>query len=421
MQLCFILIYRLLFFPIFLCLMPYYLLKMWRRGGYKNGFLHRFGFVPKHSLNHIIWIQAVSVGEVEALQPLMELFKHHHYNVYLTTTTSTAYRIAHKKYADLASVIAYFPLDFWLFSKLAWHRIRPQAVILMESELWPEHLYQAICHNVDAYVVNGRCSDKSFAHYNYCKPVARILFSFLTKIFASSEIDAQRFRHFCPNIFIENTGNLKVDAALCHLQFQTQNLQLESLGEHWKQSTVLLGASTWPGEEKLLLDLYQEARKYDPHLRLILVPRHAERSQEIKKLLQTYSFTFCLRTEPSNDAEIYVVNTTGELYQFLSFANFVFIGKSLDPNRGGQTPIEAASLGKPMLYGPHMENFRAICKSLEAAHGAYRCKDAYEVKQTFLAWLKDPEVAKTYGTSALVWVQNNQGAAQRIFSSLKLI
>ncbi|MBR1844090.1 MAG: hypothetical protein IJ793_04450 [Opitutales bacterium] len=139
----FIAIYRLLFPPILLCVLPYYLLRMRKRGGYGKHFFNRFGWLPKPQLPSPVWIQAVSVGEIESLRPLLVTLKQRNIPVYLTTTTSTAFRIVEKKYASLVDTFGYFPLDFWLFSALARRRIGPRAILLTESELWPEHLFQA--------------------------------------------------------------------------------------------------------------------------------------------------------------------------------------------------------------------------------------------------------------------------------------
>lgn len=414
----FILVYRLLFFPVLFVLLPGYCLKIWRRGGYRRHFLHRFGFVPKNmSRKPTLWLQAVSVGEVEALQPLLELLQPH-YCIYLTTTTSTGFQIAQKKYRQLATYIAYFPLDFWSFSKRAWQRIHPDTICLMESEFWPEHLYQAFRRSCSVYLINGRCSDKTFSRYQKFPSIARLLLGYVTNVLAISEVDGGRFAAFCkPTTAIEVVGNLKVDAALHQLK-NKQTILRQHLGEAWTEATILLGASTWPGEEKCLIETFLEARKQHPSLRLILVPRHVERRYEVEQLLKIYPLKACLRTKPQLDADVYIVDTTGELRQFITLADIVFIGKSLAPNQGGQTPVEAASLGKPILYGPHMENFRTICQSLEAAKAACCCSDEKAVKMQIREWLSKPQVAAQFGQNALAWTHQNSGTTMRTFKIL---
>lgn len=413
----FIIAYRLLFFPIFLVLFPYYCIRMLKRGGYMRHLLHRFGFVPKNKKNApILWIQAVSVGELEALKPLLEQLKQRQHNVYLTTTTSTGFKIAQEKYGDLVDHVAYFPLDFWLFSSLAWHRIKPQKIILMESELWPEHLFQAYKRKVPVYLINARCSDKTFARYRTFPWVAKTCMRFLTKILASGDEDAQRFQQFCTNINVKVVGNLKIDAALSALDSAHLEITRENLGSSWLNATIVLGASTWEGEEEMLIRFYKKAQLLYPNLKLILVPRHVERTASIERTLQHYNIRYHLRTQQTPDSELLLVNTTGELKNFVALADIVFVGKSLEPNVGGQTPIEAAAFGKPIVYGPHMENFRTICLSLEASSGAIRCSNANAVEEQLFHWLKNPQDAQNCGLSAHQWANQSKGALYCVLS-----
>ena len=411
--------YRLLFIPILLCVLPYYLLRMRKRGGYRAHFFDRFGLLPRPKRSSPVWIQAVSVGETEALQPLLIKLKQRNVPVYLTTTTSTAFRIIEKKYASLVDTFGYFPLDFWLFSALAWRRIRPKTILLTESELWPEHLFQAAQHSVPVYLINGRCSDRAFSRHRRFLPIAQTLFGFLTKILACSTADAERFRALCPKHFpIVQSGNLKTDAAIQSAIATISGVLLEELGEKWQDASILLGASTWSGEEKMLVEFFLKARKEFPNVRLILVPRHVERTNEVKSLLQTYPISFCLRTQPMKNSDVYVVNTTGELRSFLQIADVVFIGKSFPPHYGGQTPIEAAVCGKPMVYGSHMENFTEICANLETTHAAVRCTDVRTLEKQLFYWLKHPKDAVTCGKAAKQWVYARQGATDVVLREI---
>lgn len=392
---------------------------MLKRGGYACHFFHRFGFVPKNKKNTpILWIQAVSVGELEALKPLLEQLKQRHQSVYLTTTTSTGFAIAQKKYSEWVDYIAYFPLDFWFFSALAWGRIKPQKVILMESELWPEHLFQAYKRGIPVYLINARCSDRTFARYRMCPWIAKTCMQFLTKILASGELDAQRFQFFCTDKKVKLVGNLKIDAAVSTLHSTHSNLLRQDFGSSWQNATILLGASTWDGEEEMLIRFYKKAFTSFPCLKLILVPRHVERTDAIERILKHYDLCYCLRTQPVKNTVVMLVNTTGELKNFVALADLVFVGKSLDPNFGGQTPIEAAAFGKPIVYGPHMENFRTLCTGLEKQGGAVRCADVYAVEKQLFYWLENPKEAQVFGTAAQQWIYKNKGALTRILAEL---
>jgi 3-deoxy-D-manno-octulosonic-acid transferase len=396
---------------------------MFRRGGYGTCWWHRLGFVPKNTTRMpTLWLQAVSVGEIEALFPLLTELKHRNICVYLTTTTSTGFQIARKRYADLAQYIAYFPLDFWLFNRIAWQRIHPILAVLMESELWPEHLHTAHKKNVKVLLINGRCSDRSFNYYKKIPRLSKWLLSHVEIILAASSQDRQRLITLgFSNGKISDIGNLKVDAAIAKLNEMDKNsIQREQLGMQWTNARILLGASTWPDEEKFLMELFLKAKERYPDLKLILVPRHVERVHEIVNLLKHYTSTYTLRSQLKKDADVCLVDTTGELNQFIRLADFVFVGKSLPPNQGGQTPIEAAVAGKPIAYGPHMQNFRAICQSLEQAEGAVRCSTEIEVQDCLLNWISQPQAAHTLGQRAQAWTQCNCGVTQRILKHINL-
>lgn len=413
-------LYRILFFPFFIVMLPFYLKRMVKRGGYGAFWWHRIGLVPVNiSGKKTLWIQAVSVGEIEALEPLIQQLKDR-YAIYLTTTTSTAFKVAHKRYEGKVAYIAYFPLDFCLFNKLAWRRIRPCAALLMESELWPEHLHSAKKYAVPLYLINARCSDRSYRRYQHVQKLANYLLSHFTKAFASSALDAQRYQALCPNLLCEVSGNLKVDAALARVVHQDVRISRQDVGEGWENATILLGASTWPAEEDFLIKTYLELKKLRDNLRLILVPRHVERTAEIEKILSAYELPYGLRSKGSSDASIYLVNTTGELGQFVRFSDFVFIGKSLFNNRGGQTPIEAAAYGKSMLYGPNMQNFKAICLGLESAGAAYCGANEEAIVSQLKQWIMDPDLAKSYGDAAARWIKMQQGATEKTVQGMGL-
>ena len=405
-------VYRLLFWPIFLCVLPYYLLKMLRRGGYGAYWWHRFGLVPTvpKTQSSVVWIQAVSVGEIESLEPLLLALRQRNLFIYLTTTTSTGLKIAQKKYGKLANQIAYFPLDF--FTPLAWHRIHPQLVLLVESELWPELLQSAYKKHVCVLLINGRCSDRSWSRYRRIPPLIRVLLKRLTYILAASELDRQRYCELgMPQDRVFNVGNLKVDAA------KTKFLSPKAITRkqlQWNRDLILLGASTWPGEEELLINVYLKAKTFCPNLKLLLVPRHVERAKEIVQLIKGHLLTCALWTQFNPSIGICIVNTTGDLNQFVALSDLIFIGKSLPPNAGGQTPIEAAVAGKAIIYGPNMQNFQSICQSLEQFHGALRCSSHQEVYARLLQWIQFPHLAQEFKQGAQYWVQTYANVTERI-------
>ncbi len=418
-------IYRILFLPLFLASCPYYFGRMIKRGGYAKDFSHRFGCVPvlppRRAGTHRLWIQAVSVGETEAVAPLLrELKNRGNVEVVLTTTTSTAYKIIREKYADLVTAYACFPMDFLPFSAKAWRHFDPSIAVLMESELWPEHLAQARRRGVPVFVMNARLSDRSFRRYRAFGFLTRRLLAQIRFICAGTKNDFERFRALgVPADKIEFTGNMKFDVAGGETFSESDAAALKRELGFPADAPVLLGSSTWPGEESMLLETFRRARERFSKLRLLICPRHAERRAEIAALLEKTDWKWFLRsrTKPEDvpaDADVCIADTTGELRRLTRLALLAFVGKSLPPNNGGQTPIECAALGVPVVYGPAMTNFKDVCRSLEDCGAAAKTRDAAEAEEKLLALLGDSETRAKMSAAAQAWHRGNQGATARV-------
>lgn len=425
-------LYRLLFLPALLIALPYYLFRMWRRGGYRKGFAHRFGLIerlpppPKGTIR--IWLQAVSVGEVLAIGPLLRtLVQDPSVEIVLTTTTSTGYAEARKRYGELTRFIGIFPLDFWPFNRSAWRRIQPGAIALTESELWPEHLHRAKRKKVPVFLINARLSDRSFRRYQSLQGLARRLLQNFTKIYAASSLDESRFCELgCPQSQVLPTGSIKFDVSVGQRLTQSERERLRAeLGfstDREKTPFVLVGASTWPGEEDALLDAQLMLRERGVDCRLLLVPRHAERGSSLAQNLAKQSLCWFQRSshrEPPAEIHIYLADTTGELTHLMQAGDLAFIGKSLPPNEGGQTPIEAAGLGLPVLLGPNMTNFHEVSQSLVRCGAARLVADASELGEACLELALDAKRRDRMHHSGLDWHTANRGSSQRIANDMK--
>ncbi|MEX0324640.1 MAG: 3-deoxy-D-manno-octulosonic acid transferase [Puniceicoccaceae bacterium] len=423
------LFYRILYLPGLLIGLPYYLFRMWRRGGYRKGFGNRFGSVgkvPPKSEKKRIWIQAVSVGELMAIEPMLrKLAEDDSIEVFLTTTTSTGYRVLESRLAPLTAWHGVFPLDFWLFSRSAWKRLHPDLAVLMEGELWPEHIYQAKQRNVPVVLVNARLSDRSFKRHLSFKGLTRHYYHRLDAILAGSETDRVRFAQlgWLPSEKLLSTGNLKLDVLQeADPSAEERDELLTELGFPVEETTLLLGSSTWAGEEAALIESYVKLRSQFPGLRLLIVPRHAERIKELESLVAEFPVQSHFRSKSKQapqGTEVYIADTTGELHMLTRFADLVFVGKSLPPNEGGQTPIESAALGKPMLFGPNMSNFRDIARRLAEA-GAVQVVESPEVLHASIhELLLDPDKRETMGRAAYAFIEANRGATGRIIEHIK--
>ncbi len=399
---------------------------MRRRGGYAEGFWHRFGeapvLPPKAAGAKRIWLQAVSVGEILAIAPLLEAFQREgHTEVYLTTTTSTGYRLAKEKYAALTVGIGYFPLDGWIFSRRAWRRVAPDLAILMEGERWPEHVSQARARGVPVISVNARMSDRSFKRSLRFKWALRSLTAGITRVLCASKRDEQRFKAlgFLPER-LQTTGNLKLDVDIPLMGDADKTALRRELGLPI-DGQVLLGSSTWAGEETALITALKAARERGLKVALLLVPRHAERREELRALLEKSGLAFHFRSAGAAPGivDVAVGDTTGELRKFTQLADLVFTGKSLAPHDGGQTPVEAAVLGKPVLHGPRMTNFRDIIRTLTEAGAVRKVETHSELISAAVELLQDGGQRAKLAAAAREWHEANRGATARTLAVIR--
>lgn len=417
-------LYRVLFLPALLLASPYYLRRMWRRGGYGRGFAQRFGVVPplpaKRPGVKRLWIQAVSVGEMLAIGPLLKaLSSRKDIEIYLSTTTSTGYKLACERYTGQVVGMGYFPIDFWWFVWRAWRRIEPDAFILTEGERWPEHLRQAASLGVPVVCVNARISDRGLRRMRRFGVVTRSLFGGVTLWLPGTRQDAERLLALgFSRETVRSLGNLKLDLVIETLaDAEKENLRHE-LG--LEAGPVLLGSSTWPGEEKILLEVWRRLRTDGVNVHLLLVPRHAERRGDIEALLSAEGVRFHLRSrgKAPGPVEVAVGDTTGELRKLTQLADVVFVGKSLPPHHEGQTPVESATLGKCILFGPEMSNFRDISKELIGVGAAKSVRDGAELTAAARALLQDQSLRVRMATAARDWQRSNQGAVARTVEAI---
>ncbi|MCX6951517.1 MAG: 3-deoxy-D-manno-octulosonic acid transferase [Verrucomicrobia bacterium] len=416
-------LYRMLFVPVLLVMAPAYLRRMRRRGGYRENFAHRFGGHPQLPRKHAgrrVWLQAVSVGEMLAIGPLLEALRRDGAEVYLTTTTSTGYRLAMDKYSGLTAGIGYFPIDWWPFSARAWRRIAPDLVILTEGERWPEHLRQAAKRGVPVLCINARLSDRSFRRMQWFGPAAKLMTGGITRLLPCSAQDEARFRELgVPASSITTTGNIKLDVQIPLLADEERAQLRRELG--LAEGLVLLGSSTWPGEEDAMLGALRLARERGVRCSLMLVPRHAERRTEVERLLAKTKLKFHFRSKGPAPGEVDVIvgDTTGELRKFTQLADVVFVGKSLPPHTEGQTPVEAAALGKPILFGPGMGNFRLLSQDLLARGAAREVADPQTLADAAQELLRDASRREVLATAAAAWRRDNAGAVARTLAVIR--
>ena len=421
-------LYRILFLPALLLGTPYYLARMRRRGGYRENFRQRLGtldYLPaKSPAKKRIWIQAVSVGEMLAIEPMLRAWHaDDSVEVYLTTTTSTGYQLARERYGEFAIGIGYFPLDWAPFSSRAWKRLQPDLVILTEGERWPEHIHQARRRSVPVVALNARLSDRTFGRMMRFQAIVSPLLRGVTHVLACSPQDAERFRGLgVSDEKINETGNIKLDVEIDRIDDDTKARLKRELGLP-EGNLVLMGSSTWPGEEIALVRALQKLRANGVACNLLLVPRHAERRGEIEAELRHCCLTtnFRSRQHAAEPVDIAVGDTTGEMRAFLQLADVIFVGKSLQPHTEGQTPVESGVLGKPILFGPEMGNFRAIARDLVDSGAALTVGDETELINKSAALMTDSTQREQMAAAAQNWHQRNLGAVERTLKIISVV
>jgi 3-deoxy-D-manno-octulosonic-acid transferase len=420
------LVYNILL-TVFFCLSaPYYFLKMWRRGKWRPGFRQRFGKYNskvKQSLtnSHVLWLHAVSVGEVNLCTQLISVLEPRIPNtrIVVSTTTSTGMGELQKRLpAHILKI--YYPIDRkkWVHRSLS--LIHPEAVVLVEAEIWPNFIWRLRDKAIPLFLVNARLSDRSFRGYKRFGFLFRPLFSSFTGVGAQNEADAERLRELgCRPESVHVVGNLKFDAA----QLDERRLLdvpdlLRRLGVA-ERSPVIVAGSTHAGEEAILGEQFKRLRRRFPDLFLIVVPRHFERGKDAGRDLDNKGVRFIYRSEVTastqlqpNEVECLLVNTTGELKYFYEHATVIFVGKSLSAH-GGQNPIEPGALGKAMLFGPNMENFAAVVDAFLRNDGAIQVRDAAELETVMGELLANSGRREQLGRNALKVVRENRGSIER--------
>ena len=303
---------------------------MLRRGGYGNKIAYRLGRWPKLGPKKIgvkrIWIQAVSVGEVSSISQLLNsLSEEKNIEIVLSGTTSTGLNFAESKFGHLLTAHGPFPLDWVLFSSLAWKQIDPDLVIMVDSELWPEHFQQASDRGIPIFIINARLSDRTFSRLIKLKCFHSLLFPENLTVVTASERQYARWQALgLSDKEIYTSGNLKIDSVgRNRFKSSKRNQLIDEFGFE-ESSIVLAGISTWKGEEKLLIEIVQTLRLENLDIRLLLVPRHAERREEVVGTLQTCELPFQVRTRNKNAKGgnvVYLADTTGELASLVGVAD----------------------------------------------------------------------------------------------------
>lgn len=423
------LLYDLILLLAALVLTPYYLLRGLRYGKTRRGIRERLGFYSAERLaplrgRRTIWIHAVSVGETRAAIPLVKALRQAYPEAALliSNVTETGHAVA-SKIPEL-DLCLFFPFDLSWVVKRVLDKIRPELVLLVETEIWPNFVRYAHRRQIPIAMVNGRISDRSFPRYRKFRPLLKNILELIDLYCMQTELDGWRTRVLgAPDERVKVTGNMKFDLqgappSAAEVEAHKRELFLPT-GE-----LVLVAGSTHAGEEQTLVELFLGLREKIPGLRLVVVPRHPERCPEVAELLKGSGLVAVLRSQLGDHPEtlapdeVLVGDTLGEMLLFYAVADLIFVGGSLVPI-GGHNILEALQVQRPVVFGAHMENFKQISQLVLDAGGGRCVSDAAELKLAIEELLGDEESRQVMARCGHGLLEKNAGATRHNLTLLQ--
>lgn len=417
---------RFLYSLILYLALPFVLLRwLWRSRhikGYRQRFAERFGYVT--TLPHdrkVIWVHAVSVGEIIAATPLIRalLQRYPQYELLVTTTTPTASAQVHKDFSDKVKH-CYLPYDVPSAVKRFLHRTHPTLAVIMETELWPNLLHYTHKNAAPILLANARLSDRSQQGYQRIAQLTRDMLAQITCVAAQSKVDGERFIQLgLDPAHLLMTGNIKFDLTLPPALID----EGKKLRATWGARPTIIAASTHENEENMVLEAFTQIRQRHPSAFLILVPRHPDRFAKVARLCQSENFRIVKRSlneTPQADTDILLGDTMGELRLLYAASDIAFVGGSFVPV-GGHNLIEPAALHLPILSGPHLHNFVAISKLLADANALIVVNDAKSLSEKIMHLLANKSESDAIGERAYQVSAENTGALEKHLQRIEKI
>ncbi|MBA3016704.1 MAG: 3-deoxy-D-manno-octulosonic acid transferase [Proteobacteria bacterium] len=396
----------------------------------RKTFLQRLGLkqLPENILSKSakkpIWIHALSVGEVLSSVPLVMNLKGHFKDkrIVFSASTKTGFEIADKLFKKNVDSIFFFPFDLLFSVKYITKKIDPAIVIIVESDIWPNFLFEMKKRNVPVILINARLSKRSFKRYRRFAFIANKLFLSFAKICTQSIEDTKRFMLLgIPSNMISTTGNIKFDQPYDSVSEKEIEILKQSMNIRLVKK-ILMAGSTHEGEESILIDAFSRIRKNFADTVLIIVPRDPERAGSILKLCKSSGFSSILmkdfkNTDKNEKFDVIVVDVIGILKRLYAIADVAFVGGSL-VNLSGHNPLEPAAFSKPVIFGQYMSDFAYISQMLLDSGGAAQVKNTNSLYETIVEILSDSDKARNMGEKAFKVFNANKGAVEK---TLKVI
>jgi 3-deoxy-D-manno-octulosonic-acid transferase len=412
-------------------ILPYYLFRWVRRGRLRKGIGERLGFLPAEKRARLeggetLWVHAVSVGETMAVRPLLKALKDRYpeKKIVLSTVTETGRSIA-ENLADV-DICIYFPFDFGFAVRRMLKAIGPSLIVVVETEIWPNFLRNAHLSGIPTVLANGRISDKSFGGYLRFSWAFRPVLENFDALCMQTGEDARRIVAIgALPARVHVAKNLKYDIPVCTVSAERKSSMRAAY--HIPQGMpVFTAGSTHQGEEEAVLAAFRTLVNDGRDLLLILVPRHPERAEEVGKLAAQMGIPYVRRSSlagsaaPFRSGEVLLVDTVGELMGIYSISDLVFVGGSLVPV-GGHNLLEPASLAVPVIFGPHMNNFREIASRILQSRGGVQVQDVSGLSRVVRQLLDSPEEQRTLGGNGAAILTENCGSTQRHMAIISAI
>lgn len=415
---------RFLYSFVFLLALPLIMLRLIWRGSRASAYFkrwdERFGIKPAPSAaKPVLWVHAVSVGEVEAARPLVEALQTQYpsHQILITTMTPTGSARVTSLYGDKV-LHCYLPYDLPFAVRRFLKSARPELGIIMETELWPNLIHYADALDIPMVLANARLSARSAACYQKIAKLTQRMLQQFTLIAAQSQDDRQRFVALgADKDSVHAVGNLKFEITLP----ASLTEEAEALRSIWGNRPVFIAASTHEGEDEIILNASRKIRAEFPDLLLILVPRHPERFDKVAALSQRSGFKILRRSDNgmcSRDIQVLIIDTMGELPLFYGTADIAFVGGSLVP-KGGHNLLEPAALGRAVIIGPHYFNFSEISRQFLQAGAAIQIASSESLADKVIALLRNPQQRADMGQAGQNLIKHSQGASKRLLNLIK--
>lgn len=422
-------VYSVLIVLFFVVMSPYLVYQAVRYRKYVTSLPQRLGILPVSfnlDADQSIWIHAVSVGEVLTARALLPELRQRYprLRLFLSTTTITGYQVARNNLQYVDEVF-YFPFDFGFIVRRTLRLVQPRLFIMMETELWPNLLRACRAAGVKTLLVNGRISARSYPRYRLVRPFFRRVLANVDRFCMQSDESARRISDIgAEPSRVTVTGSLKFDSlqfpGLAAAADRGQNRVLRYFRVSPDRPVIIAG-STLKGEEEPVLEAFQRIRATRPDALLVIAPRKPERFDEVERLARTLGWNVVRRTELRVDADprfdVVVLDTIGELAQLFQIATVVFVGGSL-VDAGGHNILEPAVFGKPIVFGPHMQNFAEIAAAFTTSAAGIQVANGHELETTLLELLDDPVKRASLGAAARALVEANRGARDKSLAAI---